>query len=180
MSVQLKSIDQNTITINLKYALFSDFITAYLEENDFFEAEDRGEPIDVTLNSTEIEMFVKFFIQAIEHKKMNECSKFIPSHEFSLSYFNGLSDETILTYQKIAEYFQAPLLMDSINLYIGQLFKMPKNELDMLYGGDDELYEEARNEAFEIFGDVILEKLYQIDPNFKNEEINLKDKYLLF
>jgi len=98
------------------------------------------------------------------------------SQEFS---FDTSSDDQILNYFKVADYFVSPLMEEAMNFKLAKMYSMGKNELEEMYGIKcEETYKKAQEEAYREYEDQMLAELYKIDPKFKDESIKLGRPFL--
>lgn len=193
MSIQVKTTSGNIKPLRFSCAVYSDLIENYMEEDEFLELGSLEKPIELILSDQEIEIFEDFCKAIIKAKKAvkAEGGTLGPKEitlELVQEYLVPLKpdDHQILNFYKICDYLICFQMKKALDLYVGRLFEMTRSEIDQIYKEvipDDEksrdrLYEEAKKEAIAEFGDIMLEKLYSIDPLFKSEVINLNKKYL--
>lgn len=161
----------------------------------------QGELVRLELTNEEFNKYKGFCDKINKHLTESGYKKFKANHFFSLEYFQGCSDDQILEYYKIAEYLHSEVLKQSLNWYLGGLFKdLSLEEVENIYleaaPKDKKVAlskksnkEEARFldnpgdfsklEFAEFLNSKLVEELDELIPKFGTESISFMDEWLI-
>lgn len=162
---------------------------------------DLEEFVTLELTQSEFRNYTTFCERINRHLEESGYRNFKSNHFFSHEYFQGFSDDQIMEHYKIAEYLHSEVLKQSLNWYLGGLFKdMTLEAVENLY-----LEPEVKNKKLLVSkksvkeeqrfldnpGDLaklqyadflngkLVEELEAIIPKFKSENISFLNEWLI-
>lgn len=153
------------------------------------------------LTKQEFEKYTKFCDRINKHLDDSGYKSFKANYNFSAEYFQGFTDDQILEHYKIADYLHSRVLHESLNWYLGGLFKdTPLEQIEELYlteepsvNGRQKVKNTNKNELrfLDKPGDLanlefatylderLIEELSEIIPGFGKESISFLDPWLI-
>lgn len=173
MNVTIKLSDGDSQRLTVACTVQSMMLTNHLSFCDEAEQID----LDLQLTSAEWRMYSDFVI-AIAKLEKDTGKKFIANQEFAVEFFKDYSQEDLDTMARIERYLICQVLRDSLDLYIGSLFKgLDRDTVLKAYGITETEEEKKRsvNTARKIAHEKMLEKAYEIIPELEQYHITLYD-----